>query len=122
MYVLQNGSLLRIAADQSSYDIFQHYCLDMDTEDGVLTAIVCEYDDLLIPVARAQALVFAACMIISVPCLLATSAFYLLVPELNDLHGKSLAGHSIALAAGFGVLAVTQFRDHSLFEGQNFLE
>lgn len=117
--MLQNGSLLRVAADLTSYDIFEHYCLDMDHEDEVLTAIVCEYDDLLIPVARAQALLFAACMMMSVPCLLATSAFYLLVPELNDLHGKSLAGHSIGLAVGFGMLAVTQFRDHSLIEGFN---
>lgn len=39
----------------------------MDEEEQVITAIVCEFDDLLLHVGRAQALIFATCMLISVP-------------------------------------------------------
>jgi hypothetical protein len=67
LYIIQNGSLLKIDDSYESYDIFNHYCLDIDEEEGVLTAIVCEFDDMLFKVNRAQALIFATCMIISVP-------------------------------------------------------
>lgn len=67
LYVIQNGSLLRIDADFQSFDIYEHYCLDMDDQKGILTAIVCEFDDMLFRVNRAQALIFATCMLISVP-------------------------------------------------------
>jgi hypothetical protein len=42
-----------------------------------------------------------------------------MVPELKDLHGKSLACHSISLAIGFFLLAFTQFRGMHTFEGIN---
>ena len=67
LYVIQNGSLLRIDADFESFDVYEHYCLDMDDEAGILTAIVCEFDDMLFRVNQAQALIFATCMLISVP-------------------------------------------------------
>lgn len=67
LYVIQNGSLLRIDGSFESFDIYDHYCLEMDDEEGVLTAIVCEFDDMLFRVNRAQAMIFATCMIISVP-------------------------------------------------------
>lgn len=67
LYVIQNGSLLRIDKEYESFDVYDHYCLDLDEDEGVLTAIVCEFDDMLLKVGRAQALIFATCMIISVP-------------------------------------------------------
>jgi hypothetical protein len=57
-------------------------------------------------------------VVISLKCLLITAALYLMVPELKDLHGKSLACHSISLAIGFFLLAFTQFRDMHTFEGK----
>lgn len=39
----------------------------MDEDEEVLTAIVCEFDEAIFRVNRAQALIFATCMIISVP-------------------------------------------------------
>lgn len=50
-----------------SYDVYDHYCLEFDEEEDTLTAIVCEFDDMLFKVNRAQAMIFATCMIISVP-------------------------------------------------------
>lgn len=67
LYVIQNGSLLRIDANYDSYDIYDHYCLEFDEEEQVMTAIVCEFDDMLFRVNRAQAMIFATCMVISVP-------------------------------------------------------
>lgn len=67
LHVIQNGSLLRIDESFESYDVYDHYCLEFDDEEGALTAIVCEFDDMLFKVNRAQAMIFATCMIISVP-------------------------------------------------------
>lgn len=92
----------------------------MDSEEKVLTAIVCGYDDLLLTVNRGQALIFAICMLISVPCLIVTASLYLMVPELNDLHGKSLACHSFCLSLGFFLLAFSQLREGDFLEGTGF--
>lgn len=67
LYVIQNGSLLRIDDSYESYDVYNHYCLEFDEDEGAITAIVCEFDDILFQVDPAQALIFATCMIISVP-------------------------------------------------------
>lgn len=57
-------------------------------------------------------------MMISVPCLIFVAAIYLLVPRLNDLHGRSLAMHSICLATGYLFLAFIQFTGN--YEGMFF--
>lgn len=67
LYVIQNGSLLRIDGNYESFDVYDHYCLEMDDEEGVLTAVVCEFDDMLLGVGRVPGLIFATCMLISVP-------------------------------------------------------
>jgi hypothetical protein len=67
LYVIQNGSLLRIDGNYESFDIYDHYCLELDEDEGVLTAIVCEFDDMLLKVGRVQGMIFAICMLISVP-------------------------------------------------------
>lgn len=92
----------------------------MDSNEKVLTAIVCDFDNMLFKVNRTQALIFACCMFLSVPFLITTALLYLLIPELNDLHGKSLAAHSICLASGYFLLAFTQFRDMYSIEGAFF--
>lgn len=57
------------------------------------------------------------CLCFTLQCLLLTATIYLLVPELNDLHGKSLACHSISLSLGFLLLALSQFHEMLLVEG-----
>lgn len=110
LYLLQNGSLLRTSANHTEYDVFDTYCL-FETSDGVgrrWLAQVC-YDQ-MVSVSRAQAYLYAICMLASVPCLLATAYFYLVIPQLRNLHGKSLACHSLCLALGFLLLSVVQIR------------
>lgn len=60
LYVLQNGSLLRIREDYSAYDVSDDYCLDMHREDKVISALVCTKQD-TVPVSRAEAYLYATC-------------------------------------------------------------
>lgn len=64
LYVLQNGSLLRVDDDFSGFDIFDEYCLDMDRDTAVLTAIVCNQTNPsqhLVHVSKAQSYLYAIC-------------------------------------------------------------
>lgn len=108
LYVLQNGSLLLVDAGQMHYGyfIFDDYCLDMHRTDKILTAIVCIRS--VAAVSRGEAFVYATCLLLSVPCLLLTAALYFCIDELRDLHGKSLACHSICLALAFILLSMVQ--------------
>lgn len=108
LYVLQNGSLLLVDAERIRYGyfIFDDYCLDMDREENMLVAIVCEQS--VATVSRGEAYVYATCLLVSVPCLLLTATLYFCIDELRDLHGKSLACHSICLAMAFICLSVVQ--------------
>lgn len=100
LYVLQNGSLLRVDGDFADYDVFHDYCLDMDRVSKNLVAIVCTQEQQKV-IARAEAFLNATCMLVSVPCLLITAFLYFRIEEFRDLHGKSLACHSLCLALGF---------------------
>lgn len=59
----------------------------MDEDEEVLTAIVCEFDDNIFRVNRAQALIFATCMFISVP----VNYFFLLL--LSHIRSRSRRLH-----------------------------
>lgn len=64
LYVLQNGSLLRVDSDFSGFDIFDEYCLDMDRDTALLTAIVCNQTNPsqhLVHVSKAQSYLYAIC-------------------------------------------------------------
>lgn len=108
LYVLQNGSLLLVDAERTRYGyfIFDDYCLDMHRTEQMLTAIVCVRS--VAAVSRGEAYVYATCLLASVPCLLLTAALYFCIDELRDLHGKSLACHSICLAMAFIFLSIVQ--------------
>jgi hypothetical protein len=51
---------------------------------------------------------FVSGLLISVPFLIVTMLVYLLVPELRDLHGKSLACHVLCLSVAYIFLAAVQ--------------
>lgn len=64
LYVLQNGSLLRVDDDFTGFDIFDEYCLDMDRDTNYLTAIVCNQSNPsqhLVHVSKAQSYLYAIC-------------------------------------------------------------
>lgn len=60
LYVLQNGSLLRVRQDYSSYDVSDEYCLDMHHDDKVLTAFICPKQS-EVHVSKAEAYLYATC-------------------------------------------------------------
>lgn len=111
LYVLQNGSLLRVNENFTEYDVFDDYCLDMDSDEGMLTAVVC-FEKIDTVIFRGEAFIYSTCMLISVPCLLVTAFLYLRIEEFCDLHGKSLALHSLCLAAAFIFQTVVQIRSN----------
>lgn len=49
-------------------------------------------------------------LLVSVPCLFVTTFFYIHINELRNLHGKSLACHSLCLAIAFLLIGVAQIR------------
>lgn len=106
LYVIQNGSLLRVDEDFNDFDIFNNYCLDMNRGDGNLVAKVC----ILGPkdVFRAESYLYSTCLWISVPCLLITAFLYLRIKDFRDLHGKSLASLSICFALAYTLLSFAQ--------------
>lgn len=109
LYVLQNGSLLSIEKNFHRYDIFNDYCLDMNRTDNTVTAIVCA-SEFIKPITKAESFFYLTCLLVSVPCLLITAFFYLWIEDLRDLHGKSLACHSLCLATAFIFLIVIQIQ------------
>lgn len=61
LYVLQNGSLLRVDDTFDSYDVFDSYCLDMDRDTDKITAIVCNQTMMSGNVSKAQSYLYAIC-------------------------------------------------------------
>lgn len=62
LYVIQNGSLLRIDENFESFDVFDDYCLDMDRESKMITAYVCNQTfGSMVHVSKAQSYVYAIC-------------------------------------------------------------
>lgn len=113
LYILQNGSLLTVDVNFESYDVHTNYCLDVDRNDSSLYAIVCgrkSESNLKNRVLHAEAYLYSTCLLISVPCLLLTAFFYVKIDELRDLHGKSLACHSVCLAVAYTLLSIVQLQ------------
>lgn len=48
-------------------------------------------------------------MAISVPCSIIVAIVYVLLPDFNDLHGKSLSFYSLCLATGYLLLSYVLF-------------
>lgn len=89
--VLQNGSLLIVEENFEAFEVHDdNYCLD-EGPDG-LYAIVCIHSENNVKkrMLRGEAVINAACLWMSVPCLLLTAFFYLKIKDLRDLHGKTL--------------------------------
>lgn len=87
-YVLQNGSLLIVEENFEAYEVQSDYCLDEGLEG--LYAIVCIHSKQA-HVLRGEAVIYAVCLWLSVPCLLITAFFYLKIDSLRELHGRSLS-------------------------------
>ncbi|KAL5291457.1 hypothetical protein ACFFRR_010700 [Megaselia abdita] len=101
--IFENGTLLR--EFDSVYINKDSYCLaSIETNDlpnRTLLPLVCFPDQS----KDAKIIVYSYAMIFSVPFMLLTSAVYLIIPELRNIHGKSLVCYLIGLSFGYTILA-----------------
>lgn len=90
--------------------ISRPFCIDRtDYDTTEMRLFGCFVDeDIEDPFARIQYFVFASGMIISLPCLILTFLIYALIPELRNLHGKSLMSHVACMIVAFIFLSLVQ--------------
>lgn len=99
LYVIQNGSLLVIYERPYDFEVFNSYCLDYHITDGTIMAYVCPEEVTLgADVIASQLVLLNVCLIFAIPLLLLTATFYMIIPELHDLHGKALAMNCVNFA------------------------
>ncbi|XP_058127664.1 probable G-protein coupled receptor Mth-like 14 [Anopheles ziemanni] len=99
LYVIQNGSLLVIYKRPYNIEVFNSYCLDYRISDATIVAYVCpEEVSLGADFLPCQLILLTVCLIFAIPLLLLTAFFYMIIPELHDLHGKALAMNCVNFA------------------------
>jgi G protein-coupled receptor Mth (Methuselah protein) len=112
LFIIQNGSLLSVGSGSNYFQVFNDYCVEYDTEEGVMTAFVWDvWLDPGVTVSRAEVLIMAVCMFASVVFLGATIFIYSSIRELRDLHGKSLICHASFLLSGYVLLVIVNLFD-----------
>ncbi|KFB38382.1 AGAP011643-PA-like protein [Anopheles sinensis] len=99
LYVIQNGSLLVIYERPYDFEVFNSYCLDYHVADGSIMAYVCPQEVTLgADIFAGQLILLDLCLLIAIPLLLLTATFYMIIPELHDLHGRALAMNCVNFA------------------------
>lgn len=89
-YVLQNGSLLIVDENYEAYEVQLDYCLD-EGLDGLYAIVCIQSSTKEVRMLRGEAVIYAVCLWLSVPCLLITAFFYFKIKSLRELHGRSLS-------------------------------
>ncbi|XP_055631650.1 probable G-protein coupled receptor Mth-like 14 [Toxorhynchites rutilus septentrionalis] len=118
LYVIQNGSLLVVNELVEEFEIFNHYCLDVEGESGTLVGFVCPSEIRMgKDIFKSQMVALALCLIFAIPLLLATAYFYVMIPEFNDIHGKALSLNCINFA--FALLLESVFQHKTKGNGSN---
>ncbi|KAJ9598187.1 hypothetical protein L9F63_011125, partial [Diploptera punctata] len=116
-HILRNGSLR--APYLFPYPLMpDDYCLEVfweNDEENVLP-LICFKEPPPASSTPIQYILYPIGLLISVPFLIATMLVYCLIPELRDLHGKSLACHVSCLAVAYVFLAAVQLVGDSMNE------
>ncbi|KDR07201.1 probable G-protein coupled receptor Mth-like 1 isoform X2 [Zootermopsis nevadensis] len=88
------------------------YCLDVfryhDTKEEVVLPLVCFTEPLQQAHLYLHYILYPLGLLISVPFLIVTMLVYCRIPELRDLHGKSLTCHVMCLTIAYIFLAAVQ--------------
>lgn len=111
-HVLRNGSLRApylfpylLEPNEYCLEVFE----DPDTEEGEVLPLVCfPQSPNNHPPSRLAYIMYPIGLLISVPFLIVTMMVYCLIPELRDLHGKSLVCYVLCLTVAFIFLAAVQ--------------
>ncbi|XP_061496511.1 uncharacterized protein LOC1276880 [Anopheles gambiae] len=106
-YIVRSDGLLAYGA--STYD-YRHYCLQADEPTAL--AGYCETVDVL-----AMHRMYSIGIILSLPFLVATFVVYALLPEMQNIPGKSLMCYVACLTVGYLLLALMRFSVYSYRSG-----
>ncbi|PSN56483.1 hypothetical protein C0J52_08438, partial [Blattella germanica] len=110
-HILRNGSIR--APYLFPFPLMpEDYCLEVFQDDPMeeedVLPLVCFKEPAPERQTPLQYILYPIGLLISVPFLIVTMLVYCLIPELRDLHGKSLSCHVMCLAVGYIFLAAVQ--------------
>nr|CAD7440899.1 unnamed protein product [Timema bartmani] len=121
-HVLRNGSLSVPYLYPDYYLTPHNYCLEtfyiVELKGEIVLPLVCfEESSTVEEPFSLHLILYPMGLLISVPFLVSTMLVYCLIPQLRDLHGKTLSCHVMCLAAAYVLLAIVQlggrdFNDH----------
>ncbi|KAG8313911.1 hypothetical protein J6590_104220 [Homalodisca vitripennis] len=109
-YLLEDGRLMTMDINHLYLDQSQ-YCLEAFSGGDVIHTMECFEDQTELVVQKREGWVLfllASGMIVSIPFFLATFLVYALLPQLQNLHGKSLMCHVMSLMIAYVCLAIVQ--------------
>ncbi|KAG8292686.1 hypothetical protein J6590_034879 [Homalodisca vitripennis] len=104
--LLANGSLVMFKSKEAVDH--KDYCIDTYKGKEGTYVFRCFPDQVRNELTEMEKMVFSVALTISIPFLLATVLVYLLLPELKNLHGKSLLCHVSSLSIAYIFLALMQ--------------
>nr|CAD7428027.1 unnamed protein product [Timema monikensis] len=118
-HVLRNGSLSVPYLYPDYYLTPHNYCLETfyvtELEGEIVLPLVCFEDSSTVEEPFSIHLIlYPIGLLISVPFLVSTMLVYCLIPQLRDLHGKTLSCHVMCLAAAYVLLAIVQLGGRDL--------
>jgi hypothetical protein len=91
------------------------YCIEgFENPEQILPLLCFTDDEEVAEEEQGTGMLYAVGMIISVPFLFATFLVYAMIPELRNLHGKSLMCHVTSLLTAYFFLAIVQIGSSSL--------
>jgi hypothetical protein len=97
-----------------------NYCLDFSTDQGAYLPFICFPPPTESETKDQNTVVYTMYpigMLVSIPFLIVTFVVYAAIPELRNLHGKSLMCHVSSLLTAYTFLAVVQLGGSSLSDG-----
>ncbi|KXJ82612.1 hypothetical protein RP20_CCG012774 [Aedes albopictus] len=93
----------------------EEYCLAVGDDTGLAVAYFCPLED-------QASITHSVGLILSIPFLLATLLIYAWIPELRNIHGKSLICYIFALTNAYIVLLIMHFGSNAIpCEAQGYL-
>ncbi|XP_052894771.1 G-protein coupled receptor Mth2-like [Anopheles moucheti] len=108
-YLARNGSLILAGGELIGPMQRNQYCLAPKENNSIVSALLCFPAN-----ADIKYNIYPVGMLLSVPFLLLTFFVYACIPELRNMHGKSLMSYVLGLAVGYTVLSMVQL---SVFPG-----
>lgn len=102
----EDGSLIMFSNKKLVY--LKDYCLDSFIGDNITSVYHCFPPPMVDDMSTTQKAMFPTGMILSLPFLLLTVLVYVLLPQLQNLHGKTILSYVASMIFGYTFLAMIQ--------------